>query len=113
MMDVETVETIAEWVLLNLPRPITDALDDIEIAIIDTVADAPDLELEPDARGCFFGYETQGEDDADEEGKPPVGVIVLVASALVDDEDVQKTLFHEIGHAVGLSEEEVADLGLE
>lgn len=112
-MDVDTVETIVEWALLNMDKSIVDALEDVEIAIIDTVADAPDLELDADARGCFFGYETTGDDDDDEEGEPPTGVIVLVASALADDEDVQKTLFHEVGHALGLSEEDVENLGLE
>jgi predicted Zn-dependent protease with MMP-like domain len=73
-------------------------------------------------RAVFMGHplETRGDeydpDAADPDSEPPArvrGAIVLNASLLRDQEDVMYTLLHEIGHALGYSEDEVAALGLE
>jgi predicted Zn-dependent protease with MMP-like domain len=53
------------------------------------------------------------DDDADAAVDSIRGVIVLNASMLRSAEDVFDTLLHEIGHALGFDEDEVAILGLE
>jgi len=74
-----------------------------------------DLGLPEDFRGVYDGTTIEGVDeDAGEDAPapPPTGTIYLNAANLRTPEDVSVTLYHEVGHALGLDEDEVAALNL-
>ncbi len=68
-------------------------------------------------RAVFIGdqldEDAAANDDADAVIESIQGVIVLNAAMLRSPQDVIDTLLHEIGHALGYDEDEVAILGLE
>jgi len=108
-------------VLAELDEEIAGALVGVTVYAIDGTAD-PELrdalknagiqrwEFPRSFRGVFLGTPR---DDYDEEGGGEAqGSIVINAPNMETLDDVRDTLAHEIGHALGLSEEEVENLGL-
>jgi len=80
-------------------------------------ADQGPVAIPQDFRAVFIGLPLDpaaaGADDMSEVLDPISGVIVLNAAKLLTPQDVIDTLMHEIGHALGFDEDEVAMLGLE
>jgi hypothetical protein len=69
----------------------------------------------PDARGYFYGVAPEpshgGTEIPDE--TPPSGAIVVFAWNHTDELEIERTLRHEIEHALGRTEEEIcAEMGL-
>ncbi len=118
-MTLAELETAADLAWDSLGDEVQAALEHVEIVLAATYDD-PDLVtkgigLPPDTRAVFIGDQAElaDEDDPGSEGTPAGGVIILVAAMLRDDDDVRLTLLHEVGHALGLDEDEVENLGLE
>ena len=120
-MTIAEVEILVDAVVGQLPAEAIDALAEVTIHV---ARDRQDLEVLSAAvleagkgavaipdnfRALFLG---DAIDDDDDESQAS-GVIVLNAAKLLTAEDVSLTLLHEVGHALGFDEYEVAALGLE
>ena len=126
-MTVPEVEDVVNQVVgEELPDEWADALAGITIHVAASRADVGVLRaavaesgqkavrIPRDFRGLFMGTPVDPAADLDdEETAGPVGVVVLNAAMLESPDDVQDTLIHEFGHALGLDEDEIAALGLE
>lgn len=114
----------------GLPREIAAQMIDVEIIVCDTpeiafteLSELLDTEdgqpIDPipaDCKGVFVGEPLEREDE-DEESEHetvslPNGVICIVASNIKDGEEAVLVCLHEIGHALGMDEDEVKALGL-
>jgi predicted Zn-dependent protease with MMP-like domain len=129
-MQVEELEASAQKFMMGLPDQVIDALEDVELM----VAASPELaravllkeyedefdasELPDDCKGVFVGAPTEieaGETTDSEEEEIvyyPEGFIVLIANNIPDEQEGLLVLMHEIGHALGMDEDEVKNLGL-
>lgn len=118
--------------LAELPQPVHDTLEHVTVAVLATTPP----HIRTDAKGLFVGVPqsaTAEEEEADDdggcgpvydvdaagelveaEGSPAQarGQILLFAANLASPEDLERTVCHEIGHALGLDEWDVAELGL-
>ncbi len=96
--------------LLTWPEEIPAALSQVQIQVLATPRESDPA----DARGCFEGTQATPDLDMEEDGdeEPAVGTIYLFASNLPTTDLVHLTFAHEVGHALGLDEDEVAELGL-
>lgn len=125
-LNCEDVLTIVNAACEQLPEHVQESLEDVEVIVAahhrDEVlphAEAGDTPFPEDFKGCYIGTTIEADaEDAEEnpaivEAKQPVGTIYLNAANLADQEEVHKALYHEIGHALGLSEEDVTNLGLD
>ena len=124
-MNKAEAEEIVDQVIAELPEGITEALVGVKVYTVEGRTD-PELKdairnaglstarILPDFRGLYLGTTAKLYDDTSGGAVPPLaqGSIVLNAPALTDFLDVRNTLAHEIGHALGMSEAEVEDLGL-
>ena len=108
-MDPEEFDAVLEDVLAVLPADLRPALDRIAI----TVADAPE-------RGEHIYGLYQGPPALDQRPGELPGVITIFRRPLIADfgrdparlrEEIRITLLHEIGHAFGIGERRLADLG--
>lgn len=119
-LSAEDVHTIVTYAMAALPEELSRALDDVEIVVVADhavpelvhVRDGEGLPLAADFKGYYAGTTLEG-DDAEENPDPPSGALFINAARHHDEEDVTTTLYHEIGHALGLTEDEVSALGLE
>jgi predicted Zn-dependent protease with MMP-like domain len=125
-MSPAEVEECADEILGLLPANIADAVGDLAIFV---ARDRDDLEVLRAAvkearqasvviprnfRGIYLGVPLDpATDDEAIEVEPPTGAIVLNAAMLTSVQDVMDTLLHEVGHALGYDEDEIAALGLE
>jgi predicted Zn-dependent protease with MMP-like domain len=131
-LNVAEVEECVNDVAAMLPAGVAAAIENVTVHV---ARDRGDLEvlraavraakigpakIPANFRAVFMGVplETRADEydpDAVDDERPAKvrGAIVLNASLLRDQEDVLYTLLHEIGHALGYSEDEVAALGLE
>jgi len=109
-MTLKEFQTIAEQLLAELPADIRKSLGNVAIIVED---DAP--EDSPDLMGLFVG-------NSYDEGDPTLpNEIILYKNNIEDEagsekrvrEEIRITLLHEIGHFLGLDEDELADRGLE
>lgn len=133
-MNVAEVEACVNDVAMMLPERVAAAIQNVTVHVARDRSDVEVLraavrdarigtaKIPHNFRAVFMGIplETRADeydpDAADPDAEPPArvrGAIVLNASLLRDQEDVMYTLLHEIGHALGYSEDEVAALGLE
>lgn len=124
-MTRDDVQQLVDTALDELPEDIYEALADVEILVAESRADTEVLRaavtisgeeravIPQNFRGVFLGVALSDADD-DEAPEPETctGAIVLNAAMMKTGEDVIFTFFHEIGHALGLDEDEVAALGL-
>ena len=125
-MNKQDAESCLDAVIGALPDEIAAALEDVTVYVVDGRED-PELghairnsgleqaNVRRDFRGLFLGTQAVPLGGSGlEEPAPwlPQGSIVLNAAAMQDLEDVRDTLAHEMGHALGLTEDEVEDLGL-
>jgi predicted Zn-dependent protease with MMP-like domain len=108
-MNVEHVMEVVGEVAQATPVPIRLALHDVDVI----VCRAPwkEIGMTDDSRGMYEGT-FPSESDDELEIERPEGTIYLVADNLVDKADARTVLLHEMAHALGLDETEVAGLGL-
>lgn len=129
-MDVEQLANFVADFAGGFPREIGKQLEDVEIIVCPDVKTAHEelseiIEVAPgdrieevpdDCKGVFIGEPMEVEDgDGEDEHETvtlPNGAIALIASNIKDPEEATLVLLHEIGHALGMDEEEVKALGL-
>ncbi|MBJ7360689.1 MAG: hypothetical protein EXR56_02520 [Chloroflexi bacterium] len=107
--EIERVEQLTEEALRGLPEPLRSAAQELLV----TVSHKPGVDL----YGEFYGLPKGIEGGL---GEPPPEVTLYAATLLADFPDaealrreVRRTLIHEIGHYLGLSEEDLHARGLE
>ena len=107
--ELERVEQFVEEALRGLPEPLRSAAQELLV----TVSHEPGV----DRYGEFYGLPKGAESGL---GESPPEVTIYAATLLADFPDaeelrreVRRTLIHEIGHYLGLSEEELHARGLE
>ncbi len=108
-MNVAHVVQVVLEVADGTPEPIAEALLLVQVLVVSKAwkpSNIPD-----DARGMYEGTFPSGMDD-ELVMEPPEGRIFLVADNLQDKDDARTVLLHEMAHALGLDETEVAGLGL-
>jgi predicted Zn-dependent protease with MMP-like domain len=107
-----------EKTLLALPKPLRERAEKLPVTLerqpnVDLQADG----IEADTLGLFTGPEF-----ADEENVPMPAQIILFLENIWDvaetdeklfREEVRTTFLHELGHYLGLDEDELAERGLE
>ena len=92
-----------------MPTQIHDMLEHVSCQVLL----CPPHGAPADARGMFYGFQQQGgPDDELDDVHPARGSIQLYACNLASADEVQRTALHEFGHALGLDELDVAELGL-
>ena len=107
--ELERVEQFAEEALRGLPEPLQSAAQELLVTV--------SHKLGVDLYGEFYGLPKGVESGL---GEPPPEVTIYAATLLADFPDfedlrweVRRTLIHEIGHYLGLSEEDLHARGLE
>lgn len=130
-MDLRAATRAAEAMLNHLPQDVHDALEGVALRVVATTPPG----VASDVRGYFQGFQQKGDPDDDDDvdaggwydfndcGElelahwggltPAAGEIVLIADRIPDAEELERTLCHEIAHALGYDEWETAELGLE
>lgn len=105
----ERVEQLAEEALRGLPEPLRSAAQELLV----TVSHEPGVDLYGEFHGLPKGLESGL-------GEPPPAVTIYAETLLADFSDaealrreVRRTLIHEIGHYLGLNEEDLHARGLE
>jgi len=121
----DAFDALVKEALNLLPQDIQDALENISISVKDIpdAADVPEGEppLSPLLLGVFMGYSLAEQSGHDPWSTAQPSRIVLYQrnlerSADCHDELVRQiriTVFHEVGHFLGLTEEDLHDRGLE
>lgn len=101
---------VAVQVLAGLPQQIHDALELVTLELVDQ----PPPGVRSDARGYFEGMQQIAPDeDEDSDGVPAIGKIVICARNVATAAELEVCIMHEVGHALGCSEEDNECLGLE
>lgn len=127
-MELQALKKVAADFMGGLPDPVTQALTDVEVIVTDTVPTAiaelseelgdefDKKDFPADCKGIFVGTPTEIEESEDDDGDEivyyPEGFIVLCADQIESEHEGVVVIMHEIGHALGMSEEEVTALGL-
>lgn len=123
-LDDETIEAVSESVLEALHPSLRAYLSNVPI-LVDEFPDDDVLAEIPDAHpfellGCFTGraIHERGGDDAWSTLPPTITLYRLNLARLAHDADelereLRITLLHEIGHYLGLDEEDLAERGLD
>jgi hypothetical protein len=97
-----------------MPEDVAAAMSGTETRVVAAGGELAALGAAADVRGMFAGAQAvlPDEDDPADPGVKPTGYIFLVAANLRHPDDVRRTWLHEVGHALGLDEAEVSELGL-
>lgn len=134
-MELEKVAAVVQAFSDSVPDKVVTMLEDVEVVVckdpaetkaklVEEFADdatigeggplVKDYVVPADCRGLFVGdpMETDDTDAEEVTSVMPDGIIFLVASNLQDETEAKVALLHEVGHALGMSEDEVSALGL-
>jgi predicted Zn-dependent protease with MMP-like domain len=126
MMTKAEAETCVDQVMDAVNEEIAAALADVQVYVV-TGRDDPELKaairyaelpraiVRRDFRGLYLGTTARALDADDDGGavpQLPYGSIVINCAAVAGFDDLRDTLAHEMGHALGMTEEEVENLGL-
>ena len=128
-MTVGEVDACVTDFARTVPAGLATAIQHIDVHVVRDRGDAEGLraavraagmgpqEIPQNFRAVFLGepvdQEAVAADDVDQVLESIQGVIVLNAAMLRSPQDVFDTLLHEVAHALGYDEDEVAMLGLE
>lgn len=119
--ELDFIEREAEAALERLPEHLRAPLANVPIIL----EERPSLDLveegfDPRSLGLFDGIEQGLEAEPEAPPRPPSRIVLYAMNLLaafpdraVLAEQIETTLFHEIGHYFGLDEDGVAALGLE
>lgn len=119
-MSESAMAEVAEQALKELPDAARRLIENVPILIVDLPAqDEVEHGLDPRLLGLFAG--TAYSDASSVGGAPQVTQILLFRKSLermsLDAEDLREqiriTLLHETGHFFGMSEQDLADVGLD
>jgi predicted Zn-dependent protease with MMP-like domain len=91
---------------------VVDGRDDVELKEAIRQAGMSSANIARDFRGLYLGTTATPAIAGDPLPSIPSGSIVVNCQALATLAEVRDTLAHEIGHALGMTEEEVENLGL-
>lgn len=108
-MNVAHVCEVVSEVAAATPVPVRMAIANVDVIVL--AKPWKEIGMLDDSRGMYEGTFSSGADDELVQ-EPPLGTIYLVASNLTDKDDARAVLLHEMAHALGLDETEVAGLGL-
>lgn len=122
-MSVAEFDKVASEVLKSLPPRLRDALQNVPISVEERPSDqellASEPPLSPNIWGLFRGQTHAEQNQSDPFAQLPSEIVLFRSNLLrgVSNkrellDEVRVTLLHEIGHYLGLDEEEVAALGL-
>jgi predicted Zn-dependent protease with MMP-like domain len=127
-MDMTKLEEVAQGFMRGLPEPVIEALTDVELVIAEDVEKAAAMlkeelgdefnpaDMPADCKGVFVGAPTEIEESDESEEEEivyyPEGFVVLCANNIETESEGLVVLMHEVGHALGMDEEEVTKLGL-
>lgn len=116
-------EALVDQALQSLPAPILTRLENIAVVIEDypDPADLAEMDMEPDAElyGLYVGVPLTRRSSA--YGMVLPDRVVLYRAVLERDfpsaealhHQIRRTLLHEIGHAVGIDDDRLAELDLD
>lgn len=118
------LDLIARDVLRSLPARFQDALKNVVISVEERPKleelKASDPALSPNLWGLFRGQTVAEQEGSGSSGALPSEIVLFktnlqrgVATREELVEEVKTTLLHEIGHFLGMDEEDVAEAGLE
>lgn len=133
-MTTEAVQAQVELFLGEIKEALADDLQDVEFIIaesreaavirLNALLDPSEQdvikveEIPVQAKGIWFGDSAEVVEAQENDGELSEtieyanGAIVLIVPNLLDTDEVDIVLLHEIGHALGLDEDEVEALGL-
>jgi len=109
-MQVAAVHALAQGMLAELPADLRAELKGVRVSVLP--APTPELLEEGCEPGEGGAYIVRGEEEmplSDElVDEKPQRVIYLFANNITDADKVREVMLHELGHAAGMDEEEVA-----
>lgn len=121
-ISADEAEAIVGEVVRTLPEPIRVAIEEVAIVIDDlpplATIRSSQGEIHPDTLGLYTGQDLGARSSFDPGGLPPVIHIFrrnlerFATDRETLEEEVRTTLLHEIGHHLGLDEDDVDALGL-
>jgi len=112
-------QRIVEQTLQFLPGELCDAAGQIPVCFEDFPSEALVADgLDPEILGLFVGAPRH---ESGHEPGPPPQIILYLENILMEgkeagtsfDEEVRRTYLHELGHYLGLDEEDLADRDLD
>lgn len=122
-LDPDEIQKIVEEIFSRFPQEIQDAMDNVAIVLEDFPADdllhSADPPLDPLVLGLFEGVPLPDQSVFDPETMVTqirlfgVNIALIAANEERLAEELEVTLKHEIGHYLGLDEEDLADRGLD
>ncbi len=141
-MELVALEKIVNGLMDGLPDPVKGCLEEVDMVLAESPAAATEellteardnaaenqetlsrdeikeLTLPADCKGVFIGDPRELMSDSDPgEEEPEVkydaeGYIVMCANNIADPDEALLVFLHEVGHALGLDEDDVKELGL-
>jgi predicted Zn-dependent protease with MMP-like domain len=115
-VEVLVVETPADGTKALISDAVSAAREEGNTTM--TAEEMKELTLAADCKGCFLGDPMEKTDDQDPDAEEsdvvydPEGYMVFCACNIENEDAAVLIFLHELGHALGLDEDEVKELGL-